>query len=191
MTTIVAVKKNGFVAIAADTLTKFGYTKESAAYISQSEKIFRLGDSFIAVSGAATSDLAIRDYFHKQKKRLQLNSVSEIFRVWNELYLALKDHYFLNPGRDNDDDYESLKTRVLIANAKGIFGVDAHRYVQEFTKFHAYGSGREFALGSMFASYDLPLSAEEIAVGAVTAAAEFDDATGLPINSYSIKCKSS
>ena len=191
MTTIVVVRKDGFAAIAADTLTKCGYLKESATYVAQPEKIFRVGRTFIALSGAAASDLAFRDYFLKSRPRAQMNNVMQIYRVWNNLHQVLKDEYYLNPERESDDSYESLRTRALIANESGIYGVDAYRYVQEFTRFYAYGSGKQFALGSLFGQYDQALTAEQLAVNAVAAAAEFDDATGLPITSFSIKLKES
>jgi ATP-dependent HslUV protease, peptidase subunit HslV len=187
MTTIVVVKKAGQIAIAADTLTKYGdYTKESATYIVNHQKIFRVGENYIALSGSATADIAIREYFTRKKNKVKLTNTTEIFRVWNNLHKILKDKYFLNPSRHEDDSFESSRSRALIANPHGIFGVDSYRYVQEFTKFYAYGSGSDFALGALFAAYDTDRTAEEIANYAVEAAIEFDDSTGLPINSFSI-----
>ncbi len=187
MTTIVVVKKAGQIAIAADTLTKYGdYTKESATYIVNHEKIFRVGENYIALSGCATADIAIREYFARKKSKIKLTSPTEIFRVWNDLHKVLKDKYFLNPSRHEDDSFESSRSRALIANPYGIFGVDSYRYVQEYTKFYAYGSGGEFALGALFAAYNSERTAEEIAKYAVEAAIEFDDSTGFPINTFSL-----
>ena len=77
---------------------------------------------------------------------------------------------------------------VLIANPHGICGVAAHRTVQEFSRFYAYGSGSDYALGALYSVYNQPeKSAEEIARHAIVAAAEFDDRSGLPVTSYSIK----
>jgi ATP-dependent protease HslVU (ClpYQ) peptidase subunit len=74
---------------------------------------------------------------------------------------------------------------VLIANPHGIFGVAAHRTVQEFSKFYAYGSGSPYALGAMYAAYRAPsLDAEAVARLGVAAAAEFHDETGLPVQSF-------
>ena len=190
MTTIVVVKKLGQVAIAADTMTKYGsYTNERAAYIVNHEKIFQIGHSYIALSGPATADLAIRDFFARKGSHVKLATPLEIFRIWNELHLVLKDEYFLNPAKEQDDSFESSRSRVLIANPHGIFGVDSYRFVQEFTKFYAYGSGSEFAMGALFAAYDSDRSASELATLAVKAAAEFDDATGEPITTYSLALK--
>ena len=62
MTTISIVKKNGEIAIAADTLTKWGSGKESAKYIANSGKIIRADDNFIAVTGNATFKLILKEY---------------------------------------------------------------------------------------------------------------------------------
>jgi ATP-dependent protease HslVU (ClpYQ) peptidase subunit len=77
---------------------------------------------------------------------------------------------------------------ALIANARGIFGVAAHRTVQEFSKFYAFGSGGDFAMGSMHSTYAEPRrTAEQVARIAIEAAAEFDDSTGVPVNLFTVK----
>ena len=66
MTTIAVVRKNGYAAIAADTLTKWGTGKESAAYVANHTKIVRVGESHIAGSGTSTFKLILRDYFARR-----------------------------------------------------------------------------------------------------------------------------
>ena len=69
-----------------------------------------------------------------------------------------------------------------------IFGVAAHRTVQEFSRFYAFGSGADYAMGALYATYnDKQRSAEDLARLAVTAAAEFNDGTGLPLTSFKFK----
>ena len=76
----------------------------------------------------------------------------------------------------------------MIANPNGIFGLSSYRFVQEFSKFYANGSGSVYALGALFAVYnDENKTGEEIAHLGVTAGTEFDDASGLPITSYTFK----
>lgn len=190
MTTIAVVKKNGRTAIAADTLTKWGTGKESATYIKNNNKIVRAGDTFIGASGSATFKTIMHDYFARPKAKARFDSTIQIFRTWQAFHVALKDRYFLVTASDKDDSLESSRFDVLIANPHGIFGVGAHRTVQEYVKFYAIGSGTDVALGAMFGVYDDPKrSAEDIARFAIEAAAEFDDATGLPVMSHSIKLK--
>jgi hypothetical protein len=47
MTTIVAVKKNGYATIAADTLSLWGNMKESAEHIVNHEKILKFQDNYL------------------------------------------------------------------------------------------------------------------------------------------------
>lgn len=187
MTTLAVVKKDGIVAIAADTLTKWGSNKESAAHIVNHSKLIQLGDSWLAVTGYTTFILILKDYFSRANVQADLASVGGIFRTWQNLHGALKDQYFLLAGEDKDDDLESSQMDVLIANPHGIFGVAEHRSVQEFSRFYAYGSGSDLAMGAMHALYDTALSAEEIARKAIETAAEFDDRTGLPIEIKTIQ----
>jgi ATP-dependent HslUV protease, peptidase subunit HslV len=186
MSTIVVVKKAGFTAIAADSLTTWGSAKESAEYIVNHEKIFQIGQSYLAVSGPTSAKLAIKDYF-ANKHDVDLTSVDTIFQTWLRLHTALKDHYFLNPSENKNDAFESTRVDVLIANSHGIFGVEAHRAVQEFSRYYAYGTGWQHALGAMHAVYSQPKrSAEDIARTGIEAAAEFDVDTGLPVVCYTI-----
>lgn len=188
MTTVTVVRKGGVAAIAADTLIKWGSAKESATYIANHDKILRVGDSLVGVTGTATFTAILRDYFEHSSEEVRLDSPSQIFRAWNRLHGVLKERYFLLPEEDKEDALESSRMDCLIANPHGIFGVAAHRTVQQFSKFYAYGSGSDYALGAMYSAYPDPqLSAEQIARHGIEAAAEFDDGTGLPVTSYSVQ----
>ncbi|MFP5419229.1 MAG: hypothetical protein ACLGHA_08750 [Gammaproteobacteria bacterium] len=185
MTTVTVVKKDGRIAIAADTLTKWGGGKESAVYVENHEKIIRVGESLVAITGSATFKLILTDYFENLESPPELDSTQTIFRVWNQMHPVLKEQYFLQTGEDKEEDLESSRMDVLIAHPKGIFGVAAHRTVQEFSRFYAYGSGSPYALGAMYAAFRAPsLDAEAVARLGVAAAAEFHDETGLPIQSF-------
>ncbi len=188
MTTVTVVKKDGVAAIAADTLIKWGSAKESATYIANHEKILRLGESFVGVTGTATFTAILRDYFEQTVEDVRLDSPANIFRTWNRLHGVLKERYFLMPEEDKEDALESSRMDCLIANPHGIFGVAAHRTVQEFSKFYAYGSGSDYALGAMYSAYGDPLlTADQIARQGIEAAAEFDDGTGLPVTCFTVR----
>lgn len=187
MTTIAVVRKNGIAAIASDTLTKWGSAKESATYIANHEKILQVGENYLAITGSATFKLILRDYFGGSANDVRLNTTAEIFRVWNRLHAALKERYFLLPEEDKEDALESSRLDVLIANPHGIFGVSGHRTVQEFSRFYAYGTGSDYALGALYSAYEDPArDARALACHAVEAAAEFDDCTGMPLNCFTI-----
>ncbi len=190
MTTIAVVRKNGVAAIAADTLTKWGTGKESAKYIANNDKIVRAGNSWIAGAGSATFKLIMRDYFAQRGALRRFDTTINIFKTWQAFHAVLKEKYFLLATTDKDDSLESSRFDVLLANPHGIFGVGAHRTVQEYSKFYAIGSGTDLALGAMYAIYNDPKrSAEDVARFSVEAAAEFDDSTGLPVVSHAVTLK--
>ena len=190
MSTITIVRKGDYVAIAADTLTKYGYTNKKAHLIKNSSKIFQIQNNYIATVGPASGNLILTDYFSKLDSIPQLKDVQDIFKFACNLHRALKEDYFLNPNmEDEDDDLESSRFEFLIANEYGIFGIDSLRDVEEYTKFISAGAGYEFALGALEVLYDLNITAEEISRKSIEVAAEYDDCTGLPIESYTIKLK--
>jgi ATP-dependent HslUV protease, peptidase subunit HslV len=183
--TIAVVQKNGFAATAADTLTTApDGGMDSAEYVLNHQKILRVGDSYVAISGPASTKLALKDYFAKGED-CDLSDVDAIYRTWLRLHAALKRNYFLDPDEIDQQSFESSRFDALIANPKGIFGVAAHRSVQQFTKFYSYGSGSSHVLGAMHALYPSPdHSAEDVALAGIEAAAAFDSNTGLPMISY-------
>jgi ATP-dependent protease HslVU (ClpYQ) peptidase subunit len=188
MTTIAVVRKNGYVAIAADTMTKWGTGKETADYVVNNHKTFKVRDTVVAITGNTTFKAILADYFARPKVEARFDNVHSIFRTWQTMHAVLKEEYFLNAGAGSDDPVESTRVDVLLANKHGIFGVAAHRTVQEFTKYYAFGSGADYAMGSLYATYsDKHRDAEDLAKLAVEAAAEFNDGTGLPLTSYRIK----
>jgi ATP-dependent protease HslVU (ClpYQ) peptidase subunit len=102
----------------------------------------------------------------------------------------LKDKYYLRAEDEESDEFETSRMNVLIVNPHGIFAVGVLRTVNEYKRFTATGSGCDFAVGAMRAVYeDETKSAEDIAKIGIEVAAEFDDATALPMNCYTLKLK--
>lgn len=186
MTTIVAVKKNGYVAIAADTLTTFGNTRLHALKDASHDKILRVGDNFVGVCGSAAHHLVLASLLAKMPD-VQLNSKESIFETFKKLHPILKEECFLNPKEDEEDPYESSQITALIANANGIFGIYSMREVFEFTQFWAIGSGHEFALGAMHQAYLQLENAADIARAGVETGIAFDKNSDAPITSYLVK----
>lgn len=185
MTTIVAVRKNGVVAIAADTLTTFGNTRLAAKMDRSHDKILRIGESYVGVCGSAAHHLVLANLLGKTPD-VQLNSKEAIFETFRKLHPVLKEECFLNPKEDEEDPYESSQITALIANASGMYGIFSMREVFEYTQFWAIGSGHEFALGAMQYTYPLLESAEDIARAGVEAGIAFDKNSDAPITLYTV-----
>lgn len=186
MSTVTIVKKNGFAAIAADTLASYGSLKLPAEYSTQPGKILRIGHSYLGMTGWAVNQQVLEHAIRSSGESPVLLNSAEIFDVFLKLHPKLKDDYFLVPRGDARDAYESSQMNVMIANPHGIFGVGSLRTVTGHERFWASGSGMEYALGAMHALYDGAADAVAIAEAGVAAAITFDDGTGAPIESHLI-----
>lgn len=185
MTTLVVVRKDDQIAIAADSLTTFGDTRLSAEFDSSFDKILRQGDTFIGLCGSAAHQLVFESLLNGNRE-YDFSSKAAIFETFRKLHPILKERHFLNPKEEEDDPYESTQITALIANARGIYGVYSMREVFEYSRFWAAGSGRDFALGAMHAAYASSLSAEAIARLGIEAGATFDKNTALPLTLYTV-----
>jgi ATP-dependent protease HslVU (ClpYQ) peptidase subunit len=186
MTTIVVVKKDGHAVIAGDTLTTFGSTRLAATHDAAPEKLLKHAGSYFGIAGSAAHQLVLETLLKKHPE-FTFNSREEIYESFRKIHPILKDEAFLNPKEEEDDPYESSQLTALVCNATGIYGVYSMREVFEFDNFWAIGSGRDFALGAMYAVWNSKLSAEQIARLGVTAGAEYDTGTGLPMNVEVVK----
>jgi len=185
MTTIVVVKKGTEIAIASDALVTFGETRLPHGY-EMNEKIFKVRDSYIGLAGSTAHFAVFAQALHHLGEEVLLGSRQEIFNTFQRLHPVLKERFFLNPKEEDSDPYESSQITALIANASGIYGVYSYREVFSFDRFWGIGSGRNFALGAMYASYERTGSARRIAEIGVKAGAEFDKSSSLPTRVFSI-----
>ena len=188
MTTCVVVKKDNEVAIASDSLVTFGDTRLSHAY-EANEKIFKVGESYITLAGTAAHFPVMRKLLTEMADECRLNGKDEVFETYSKVHQILKEKYFLNVKEDEEDPYESSQITSLVANPYGIFGVYSYREIFSFDRFWGIGSGRNFALGAMYAAYDKAESAREIAEIGVRAGAEFDKSSSPPFRVFSVVMK--
>ena len=186
MTTLVAVKTNGMAAIAADSLTTFGDTRLGRQYKGEHDKILEINGSFIGLCGSSAHPLVISSLLPKLEDA-RLGSRMEVYETFRRLHPILKEQGYLNPKEDEDDPYESSQITALIVNSTGIYGVYSYREVFDYDRFWGIGSGRNFALGAMFAAYDRCKTAADVAKIGVEAGAEFDTATQGPIVLHTVK----
>ena len=199
MSTIVAVVKNGVACIAADSLTSFGDTKQSAEFVVNSDKILVLANSstnadskdltYMGIVGSAAHHLVMQNLVLDHADKIDLSDRMSIFITLKTIHPILKDEYFLNSKEEDEDSYESSRVDALIMNENGIFGLYSLREVEQYSRFWAVGSGSEFALGAMQTAYEIYDTAEQIAQAGVVAGATFDNASSLPMTSYTLKLK--
>ena len=194
MTTVVVVKKAGQVAIAADTMVTFGDTRLGHRYEPNS-KLFKVdavgGASYVGIAGTVAHFPVLRKAMTAlPKDQRKLGSKDEVFDTFTKLHPLLKESFFLQTKEEDNDPYESSQFSVLIANASGIYGLYSYREVFEFNQFWGIGSGRSFALGAMYASWDKAKTAREVASIGIHAGCEFDKNSGGPVELFTLKSKS-
>lgn len=186
MSTVTVVKKNGYVAIAAETLLSQGTMKVSAIYNSAPSKIIRWGQSLFGMAGWLATQQAVDHAFRTAQGQPRLANSEEIFEVFRVIHARLKAEYSLIPYAAPGEPFESSHLHVLIANPYGIFGVGPMRTVIEYERFWAIGSGAEFALGAMHALYEAATEPAAVAKAGLHAAIAFDSASGAPVESHVI-----
>ena len=187
MSTIVAVKKNNKLCIAADTLTTFGDIRQSNEHDLTSDKILQHNDSYIGIVGSAAHHLVMKHVLQQEESLINLDSPINIYQTFLNLHPILKQQYYLNPKDEDEDAYESSRIDALIVNKHGIFGVYALREVFEYKNYWAIGAGSEIALGALYAKYQDEQNAENIAACAIEASAEFHTSSAMPLTSYCIE----
>ncbi len=186
MSVVVVVKKDNEIVIAADTLTTtHGSIAMDAEHKINSQKIVQYNDTWIGFVGAAMAKQMFLQSLKSSKKEFSLHGTENIYITMLKIHKILKREHYLF-ARTKPSHVESSQVTLLIANSSGIFGVSEDRYVAEYSKFWANGSGFTYALGAMEQAYENH-TAQEIARIGVEAACEFDKACQLPMNLYTIK----
>ena len=172
MSIVVAVKKGREVVVAADSLQTFGSEKPAAGNVSIS-KIRRVGPTLIASTGWGLYDNILGDYL-SGKRTVRLSTQQEVFRFFLEFWHVLHKKYsFVNDQcHEKDSPFGGLDASFLVVTGKSIFNVSGDMSVTEFLKFHAIGSGCDYAIGAMHVLHGQSLDAGEIARQAVEAAIE-------------------
>ena len=186
MSTIVVVRKGASACIACDTLANIGALKQKAHYCSAPGKIFGFREAWIGTVGYAVHNAVLQSYFSRHSDQVNLDTPADIFETWRQMHKTLREEYHMNPRAESDDAYETTRMTALLASPRGIFGVTPSRDVEAYPRFWAVGSGAPFALGAMFTMYERSNNAEEIARAGVTAGAEFDEGSELPIVAHTV-----
>lgn len=189
MSTVVVARKGSQVAIASDSLITFGEMRLPHGYEANA-KMFEVGGSWVGAVGSTAHFPVLRQALASvPPDELKLGSRDEVFDTFLKLHPKLKERYFLNTKEHDADPYESSQYTIVIANARGIFGVESYREVFEFERFWAIGSGRRFALGAMHAVFDKAKSAREVAQAGAAAGCEFDTNSAGPVRLHTLKLK--
>lgn len=184
MSTIVVAQKNGVACIGADTMSSLGSLRQKAHHVVNNTKITKQGDSYIGLTGTSSSLVVMNSYFTHPERPRDFSSTDAIFETFRHAHHWMKAEYFMSTAADKNEEYETTQFYGLIANPHGIFALYSYRTAQQFSKFWAAGSGRDYALGAMQSVYDQCESVVDVVKAGLHAAAEFDSATGSPFEIF-------
>lgn len=180
MSVIIAVEKGGVFVLVADTLfSKAGLLLSTTNKVNH-QKIYTTQNSFVGLVGPAVNHNIFESILRKREKIFDFRNRFEIFDTMCALHPILKRDYYINPNSEEDESVESSQLDFLIVNKNGIFEVENHREVNQFSRFWAIGSGHKYALGALHALYERLDDPEEIAIAAMHVSCEFDENCGLP-----------
>lgn len=186
MSVIVAVQKNGRIALSWDTMSSFGSTR----CVNQAgpPKVLRAGSSFIGSAGL-TVYRNLLDHYLASKKVPVLKNERSIFAFFVQFWRDLHERYhFIDDQSDRDDPcpFADLDAEFLVVNRHGIFCVKGILDVSRLERFCAIGSGAAHAEGALQVLYDQEGSAKETASRAIHVALAFDAASGAPVEALEI-----
>ncbi len=187
---IVVVRKNEVASIGGDQYASASVLQKMPPnYVRNTEKVFRVGSSYLGVDENEAVMSALTHCFSQKKKNPAFSDEHRIFLEFMGLHRTLRDDYFLQAPSKNDGPFEPLGFNTLIANAHGIFGAFSSHAVIEYSRFYAIGRGADYALGALEALYELDKSSEELVQAALEVVSQFEIESGPPGKIYNVRIK--
>ena len=161
-------------------MSSLGSLRQRSHHVANHSKVTKVGDTYIGLTGTSASLVVLRSYFSNPERPRDFSSTDGIFETLRYAHHFLKSEYFMTTGGRNEEEYETTQFYGVAANPHGIFAIYSYRSCQQFHRFWAAGSGRDFALGAMHMIYDKAETVEEIVRAGLSAASEFDGGTAGP-----------
>jgi len=177
MGTIVAVRTNQGIAIAADCIN----TVEEIIHsnLNQADScITKLGESIIAVNCAygiqQASQVLLDSLSYEMISELALANKDQVRTFFSTHFEHMKTQQNIITQQNSNFHFDVFPMNALVINRHGIFKVDGTRTVYEYKKYWAIGSGEAFALGALHALHNEEAEAENIARSALKACGAFE-----------------
>ena len=176
MSIVVAVKKGSQIALACDSLWIFGSHLEDQTNVTDKRKFFEVGSALLAFTGWGLYRNIFAHYLRTRRTPPRLTNEQQVFEFFLRFLKELRKNYsFVNEqSRTEETPFADLDSDFLVLNRKGIYGVSTDLSVTSYERYHAIGSGCDYAFGALHTIYDEKKSAAQIAEIAVSAATHFD-----------------
>jgi len=186
MSVIMAVEKDGQIAVATDSLLTVG--SSASPNLIALPKVVRVQDTCIGTSGFSAY-YPLLDTFIANRDDLDLISEAGIQATFVSFWNYLRENFhFVNDQSDDDDitPFVDMRAEFLVAGRAGLFCVREILSVSRYRRFCAIGSGANHAEGAAQVLYDQDLPASVIARRAIEVACQFDRAAGGDVKVYEL-----
>lgn len=186
MSTIVAVKKNGKVAISTDSqITEDDICIPS---IVGYDKLIKIDNGFIGITGfnivKTEFEYFLENCFVAERRSSCIRSKSEALLLFRMFRNYLKENTSFKT-RDEGFPFDNIESHFIIATNEQIFQISGDMHVIEHEFFCAIGSGAKLALGSIDSMYfNSNLDIEQLANIAVNTACKYDIYSYGPVVSF-------
>ena len=149
-TCIVAVKDRGVVHFGADSLVSSEYNK----FTSAQTKLVRLGDLLVGVCGSIrVYNVVACDVTPPTRTD---NKSSDYRYIVSSLVPELRERLRAAGALMTENGFDSIEAHLLIGYRGNIYWIDDEfQVIQPDADYWAAGSGREYALGSLYSSRTL------------------------------------
>lgn len=175
MTTIVAVKAGGRVAIAADTLVSWsGDTSDTIG-----TKLVSVGDGFVGFAGTQVLQNLFEAYLAARLETVPIDRRT-VFFLFLDFWKWSKSEAHLtndNPSGNGGCTAE-VDGSFLVVAPGGIFSVGSDLSVVEHRYYWATGAGENYALGALRVLWKHDGDADDLAHEGVEVASHFNLGTG-------------
>lgn len=190
MSIVVAVRRNNRITMAADSLALFGEGMCIPEENARAVKIIRIGEALLGGTGWAVYD-DILDHHLQGAPPPSLDSRRAIYGFFIDLWKALRETYTLvnEQAASKDTPFGDLDASFLVASSGGLFKVSSDLGVTEFNRYHAIGSGAEYATGVLHALYEREPDDEALAMQACRTAIDLDANCGGSIDVMHVECR--
>lgn len=189
MSTIIAVRKAGLIAVTWDTLLTNG--SDAVATAVPTQKVISVGANWIGCAGHSVYYNIFEHWSRKSRPRA-FQTRADVLDYFLGFARALRQTYhFVNDQSDEDapSPFADLDAEFMLVNPYGMFVIKEILSITRHEQFCVIGSGSAYAEGSLFSCYGGSTTAEDLARQGMAAALNFDRRSGPPVELQLIKAR--
>jgi ATP-dependent protease HslVU (ClpYQ) peptidase subunit len=151
VTVIAGLVGDDTIWLGADEQASSGNVKQLGVH-----KLIRVGAVLFGAQGAPVETSALQRLITERGGADELEYPAQVFKWITDMMPHLYAMHFTAMAADGEAHLTPWGFDFLLANPYGLFHVTQYRDVLPVRTYHAIGSGREAALGSLYTTDDMP-----------------------------------